>query len=144
MSGFLPVMLAVGCSTLGWPDWLKAAQTRDAQVEFPDGRGGPLTTWDKPIVWKAGTWESGTWKGRTWKDGTWENGTWGGGTWENGTWKGGTWMGGIWEEGGINLASYWKDGTWENGTWKGGRWEGGTWEGGKVCDGDVCVSGPPK
>ena len=70
MSGVLSLLFAVGCSTLGWPAWLKAAETEDAQVEIIDG----------DVHWWGGSWKNGTWEG-----GTWEGGSWKGGTWEAGT-----------------------------------------------------------
>ena len=61
------------------PQWLRDAETIDANVEIVRGI----------VVWRGGTWWGGTWEGGTWRGGTWEDGTWEGGTWEGGTWRGG-------------------------------------------------------
>ena len=84
------------------PDWLREADTENANVEIIDGA----------VQWCSGTWNNGTWEG-----GTWENGTWLGGTWKSGGWWNGTWNDGTWN-----------DGTWEGGLWVGGTWVGGSWE----------------
>jgi len=95
-----------------WPQWLQAAETKDAVVDIVDGE----------VIWKSGTWIAGGWGGGVWKTGVWENGDWFDGVWEDGTWKGGVWKTGVWESG------YWRGGTWKNGIWKNGRWHRGTWE----------------
>ncbi len=53
------------------PDWLKEADTEDADVDIFDG----VVHWYKGVWW-GGTWEGGVWKGGVWEGGTWENGNW--------------------------------------------------------------------
>ncbi|MGL5935294.1 MAG: hypothetical protein ACRCZI_06685 [Cetobacterium sp.] len=80
-----------------WPDWLKIADTRDADVELYNGG----------VVWHYGTWKGGIWQGGEWQGGVWQGGVWQGGIWQGGIWQGGVWQGGIWQ-GGI-----WRRGVWE-------------------------------
>ena len=95
-----------------WPDWLKQADTKDAQVEILHGGG---------VVWHSGRWQGGKWRGGTWLDGIWNEGDWHGGRWNGGIWQGGSWHGGIWQGG------EWDNGIWLSGIWRGGLWHGGTW-----------------
>jgi hypothetical protein len=68
-----------------WPQWLREADTSDADVEIKHG----------VVIWKGGIWQYGTWQYGTWEDGIWEDGIWQYGTWQYGIWKGGTWKGGL-------------------------------------------------
>ena len=57
-----------------WPQWLKEADTSNAQVEIKNGT----------VVWRGGTWRGGTWRGGEWHGGTWLGGTWYGNKWYDG------------------------------------------------------------
>ena len=108
------------------PDWLREADTENANVEIIDGAVHWFSgTWNNG-TWEGGTWENGTWLGGTWKSGGWWNGTWNGGTWKEGVWKGGVWYAGTWNRG-IWTSGTWCDGIWESGTWCDGTWERVTW-----------------
>jgi len=53
-----------------WPDWLKNADTENAQVQITEyGR----------VIWHGGVWH----------DGFWHDGVWRGGVWHDGFWRGG-------------------------------------------------------
>ena len=62
------------------PQWLKDADTRDADVEI-----GPLGV----VVWRGGVWRGGEWRGGVWRGGVWRDGEWRGGVWHGGVWRGG-------------------------------------------------------
>ena len=126
------------------PDWLKNANTEDANVEIIDGvvhwyRGSwKAGTWERGTwhngtwvngIWEDGLWKDGLWRNGYWIDGTWRNGDWDTGDWMNGTWWDGTWKSGIWHNGRW-LSGVWHTGTWNSGTWVDGTWEGGAWYGG--------------
>ena len=96
------------------PQWLRDADTENADVSVQDGQ----------IVWHGGVWRGGVWRGGVWCGGEWRDGIWCSGVWRGGEWCGGVWRGGEWRDG------VWCDGEWCGGEWCGGVWRGGVWHGG--------------
>ena len=102
-----------------WPQWLKNADTQDADVSV-DSCGY--------VTWLGGEWLRGEWRGGEWRGGVWRGGEWRGGVWLRGEWLGGEWHGGEWH-GGEWRGGVWRGGEWLRGEWLGGVWRGGVWRG---------------
>ena len=60
------------------PDWLKNAETENADVEL----------YDNCVMWRGGVWHRGEWYGGEWRGGHWYGGEWRGGVWYGGEWSG--------------------------------------------------------
>lgn len=109
------------------PQWLKDADTLDADVAFCSC-GCEMIIW-RDGVWNDGDWHGGVWNGGDWRGGDWRDGIWNDGDWHGGIWRGGVWRGGIWNGGDWNGGD-WNGGIWNGGVWHGGIWNGGVWRGG--------------
>ncbi len=108
------------------PQWIKDAQTFEADVNLVNG----------VIIWRGGDWHGGVWHGGVWHGGDWHGGVWRGGDWYGGVWRGGVWRGGDWH-GGVWHGGDWHGGDWHDGVWHGGGWHGGDWHGGDWYGGTV-------
>lgn len=93
-----------------WPNWLKEADTVDADIRIEN----------KKIIWENGIWLNGVWAGDEWVNGIWVDGLWNGGSWDNGIWMNGNMLHSLWVDG------IWMNGISENVTFEKGLWKNGT------------------